>query len=590
MLGEQVGQYQVTGKLGEGGMGAVYLAQHVLIGRPAAIKVLKSEYSHRPEVVERFFNEARAASAIRHPGIVEIYDFGYHVDDSAYIVMEHLEGESLEARMRRLARLPIDRALELIRQVASGLAAAHDKQIVHRDLKPDNIFVVPDPDIPGGERTKILDFGIAKLVTQGGPGSYKTSTGTVMGTPAYMAPEQCKGAGRVDRRADLYALGCILFEMLCGQPPFVAEGGGEVMAQHIYASPPSPLAFDPTIPAGVDAVIQRLLTKEPDQRYQSARDVMAAIDALANRPSQVGGVPVAIAASTGPDALVAEIAAPTPEPKTTLGAAAGSMPPGARRRSRAGYLAPMLAALVLAAGGLIFAVTRGGGAGGRVDIADGAPAPDHASATGEISAGAAGEALTAPSSDAGSSTGAESTTGSEARSDDTSSAVSGVVEISIDSKPRGADVYKQPLGLRVGPTPYHVEQPAAQGELVYVLKKAGYRTKEVVLPGDRNSSVRIELQRHSSGTRSSGSADTSASHTGAKTATATESGAGKPAAASSTGTEKPASPGDRGVENPAASSGKADGSHKGRSLNPFEKKKPKEPKPGKGRNLNPFEK
>src|SRR5262245_55878509 len=150
MIDELIGNYRIVRKIGEGGMGAVYLAEHALLGRPAAIKVLLREMSHRQDLVTRFFNEARAATSVKHPGIVEIYDFGYHTDGSAYIVMEFLEGESLSTRLRRTGPLPEARAVALGRQVAGALAAAHAKGIVHRDLKPDNIFIVRDPDIADG--------------------------------------------------------------------------------------------------------------------------------------------------------------------------------------------------------------------------------------------------------------------------------------------------------------------------------------------------------------------------------------------------------------------------------------------------------
>src|SRR5262245_57398243 len=275
MAGEIVGSYRLVRKIGEGGMGAVYLGEHTLLGRPAAVKMLLRDLSHREELVARFFNEARAATAVKHPGIVEIYDFGYHTDGSAYIVMEYLEGESLASRLATMRRLPEARATALCRQIAGALGAAHAKGIVHRDLKPDNVFIVRDPDTQDGERTKILDFGIAKLASEQA-GISKTRTGTVLGTPAYMSPEQSKGAGNVDARADLYALGCILFEMLCGRPPFVAEGGGEVMAQHIYAPVPMPSSIAPIAPQ-LEQLILRALAKDPPQRFQSADDMISAL-------------------------------------------------------------------------------------------------------------------------------------------------------------------------------------------------------------------------------------------------------------------------------------------------------------------------
>src|SRR5689334_4401433 len=187
MKGSVIGQYRVTGVLGEGGMGVVYAAEHTLLGRPAALKLLLPELSSKQDIVQRFFNEARAATAIRHPGIVEIYDFGWTNEGAAYIVMELLQGETLRARRAR-GPMPWSAALAITRQIAGALGAAHAKGIVHRDLKPDNIFLVPDPEVPGGERIKLLDFGIAKLAGQA-VGQHMTRTGAVIGTPTYMAPE-----------------------------------------------------------------------------------------------------------------------------------------------------------------------------------------------------------------------------------------------------------------------------------------------------------------------------------------------------------------------------------------------------------------
>ncbi|MBZ0236861.1 MAG: serine/threonine protein kinase, partial [Deltaproteobacteria bacterium] len=273
--GTMVGQYRITGTIGRGGMGAVYAAEHTLIGRVAAVKLLLPELSQNQEIVTRFFNEARAATAIRHPGIVEIYDFGFHADGSAYIVMEYLQGEPLASRMAR-GRMAAQPALAIIRQMAGALAAAHQKGIVHRDLKPDNVFLVPDPEVPGGERIKLLDFGIAKLANDG-PNSSKTRTGSVMGTPTYMSPEQCRGVG-VDHRADLYSLGCMLFELCTGRPPFVGEGVGDVLAAHIHVPPPSVQSIAPDVPHELEVLVQRLLVKDPAQRMQSCEELIHAVD------------------------------------------------------------------------------------------------------------------------------------------------------------------------------------------------------------------------------------------------------------------------------------------------------------------------
>src|SRR5690242_5535956 len=172
-LGTQVGAYRLIQRIGEGGMGTVWLAEHTMLGRRAAVKVLHASFSSQAEIVARFFNEARAATAINDLGIVQIFDFGHHTDGSAYIVMELLDGEPLDHRIAR-GPLPVADALRIMRQVASALGAAHASGIVHRDLKPENIFLVRDPEVPGGERAKLLDFGIAKLAT--GTSNVKTST------------------------------------------------------------------------------------------------------------------------------------------------------------------------------------------------------------------------------------------------------------------------------------------------------------------------------------------------------------------------------------------------------------------------------
>src|SRR5712672_2335019 len=173
-----IGQYRVTGLIGRGGMGAVYAAEHSLLGRPAAIKVLLPDLSQKQDVVTRFFNEARAATASRDPGIIEVYDFGWTPDGAAFIVMERLEGETLARRAR--LRLRWSAVLAIARQITGALAAAHAKGIVHRDLKPDNVFLVPDPEVPGGERIKLLDFGIAKLAVDSSSTLTVTQTGAVI--------------------------------------------------------------------------------------------------------------------------------------------------------------------------------------------------------------------------------------------------------------------------------------------------------------------------------------------------------------------------------------------------------------------------
>jgi serine/threonine-protein kinase len=271
LVGQNIGSYRVVRKLGEGGMGAVFEAVHEQIGKRAAIKVLHAEFSKDPEFARRFINEARAVNIVQHNGLVSIFDFGQLPSGIAYIVMDYLDGETLSGRMKRMGgKLGLD-ALNIARQIASALAAAHGKGIIHRDLKPANIIIVSEPEAPGGERAKVLDFGVAKMAkdAQGGPADEHhpvTRTGVFMGTPKYMAPEQCKGAGHVDDKADVYSLGAMLYQMLAGRPPFVAPGEGEIMAMHIFATPKPLRDLEPTVSEELAALVHHMLAKDPAER------------------------------------------------------------------------------------------------------------------------------------------------------------------------------------------------------------------------------------------------------------------------------------------------------------------------------------
>ena len=396
VLGEVVGSYVIEAKLAEGGMGAVFRARHQLLERPAAIKVLLPELSTNREIVNRFFNEARAATAIRHAGIVEIYDFGYMPSGVAYIAMELLDGEPLSRRLAAVGRLDESSCLLYTRGIASALAAAHARGIVHRDLKPDNIYLVPDPDLPGGVRPKLLDFGIAKVAEaarQGGEAT-KTRTGSVMGTPTYMSPEQCRGAGEVDHRSDLYALGCILYEMATGRPPFVAEGVGEIIGLHLFGALTPPSQVVPGISAQLESLVTSLLAKNPDERIQSAAELV--------RMLGPGSVPMLNASASA-----ATVVATTQKPMTatTLGASAGESTQQPAPRSRVGLWAAL--GIVVAGGGIAaFLATRGGAetsaATEPVDTVETGPADAGVLATGTPDAAATALAVDAavPTADA----------------------------------------------------------------------------------------------------------------------------------------------------------------------------------------------
>ena len=256
-------------------MGVVYLAQHPVFGRKVAIKLLHAVLARDPDIVARFFNEARAIHMVAHENIVEILDFGQTADGQPYFIMEYLSGESLTEAIARGPMTP-EQVEAIAVQMCRALGAAHAKGIVHRDLKPHNVQLVIKAD--GALQVKILDFGVAKiLASPDGASSVKTRTGSLMGTPLYMSPEQCKGAGVLDHRTDIYSLGVILFEMVSGRPPFNAEGVGELFAKHMLEDPPLLTDFAPNAPPHMAAAIMKSLAKDPATRFQSMEDFRKAI-------------------------------------------------------------------------------------------------------------------------------------------------------------------------------------------------------------------------------------------------------------------------------------------------------------------------
>jgi serine/threonine-protein kinase len=291
LIGQTIGNYQVTQKLGEGGMGAVYLAEHPGIGKKVALKVLHNEFSSNQEVAARFFNEAKAVNDIGHPNIVDIHDFGIIQanagrDQLVYFIMEYLAGNSLSALIRQESPLPPERALAIALQVADALAASHKCGIVHRDLKPDNIMLIRRHR--EADFVKLLDFGIAKL-TGDVAGSRRTRTGIVMGTPAYMSPEQCEGRGNIDHRTDIYALGIVLYEMMTGRVPFIGEGYGEILVQHLTQPPMPPSQFRMMNPH-VEAVVMKALEKRPDNRFPTMDEMMRAMSDPVGYVESHGGI------------------------------------------------------------------------------------------------------------------------------------------------------------------------------------------------------------------------------------------------------------------------------------------------------------
>jgi eukaryotic-like serine/threonine-protein kinase len=352
IVGSILGSYRILSEIATGGMGTVFRAEHVLLHRPAALKLLRADLTTDADLVQRFINEAKAVTACKHPGIVEVYDFGYTDEGDAFIVMEFLEGETLGHRLLR-TRLTEPEAAAIAHGIASALKAAHKVGVIHRDLKPDNVFLVPDPD-GGPDRTKVLDFGIAKLADSIQNSNRRTATGILMGTPLYMAPEQAREASTIDTRADLYSLGCILYHMLVGHPPFVAEGAGEIISLQMFGEvvPPSQLApFTPEM----EWVVLRLLEKEPTARFDSAAALAAALASFDS---------LLINRATWPPAPVAfSDLAPTLPPETAAQKLDGETRPGlpSGKRSAIPIVAGAITVLALAGAGLAYAMLRGSG-------------------------------------------------------------------------------------------------------------------------------------------------------------------------------------------------------------------------------------
>ncbi len=273
LVGHELCGYTIKRKLAEGGMGEVFEGEHARIGRRGAIKVLKLELCRSEEVVERFRQEARAVNAIRHENIVDIYDFGRDPYGRAFFVMEYLEGEPLSSRIRRGA-LPWAEAFPILDQTLRALKAAHDKGFVHRDLKPDNIWL---QTVEGRVQVKLLDFGIAKLVGSESPQERLTQTGSVIGTPHYMSPEQINGARDIDHRTDIYAMGVITYEMFAGVTPFVGDTLQAIMTGHLFREPPRLASIPPNlgVPAPIAEIVDRMLVKDPAGRYDSVTDVLS---------------------------------------------------------------------------------------------------------------------------------------------------------------------------------------------------------------------------------------------------------------------------------------------------------------------------
>ncbi|MBU1428938.1 serine/threonine protein kinase, partial [Myxococcota bacterium] len=267
------GRYRIEHRIGVGGMGTVYLGVHTRVGHKVAIKVLHERYAGDQQLTQRFENEALTYARLSHPNLVSLHDYGRNPDGTFFMVLEHCAGESLASVLRDARQLDPILAVDVVIQIAQGLMVAHAAGVIHRDLKPENVILMK---LRGGRfHVKLLDFGIAKSTDEDAP--KLTQAGMVFGTPEYMAPEQAKGDA-VDARSDVYALGAMLYELICGRPPFTAANKVAIMNKQAYDLPPPPSNYAPEIPLSIEDIILRCLEKSPEARYQSAEALIEALE------------------------------------------------------------------------------------------------------------------------------------------------------------------------------------------------------------------------------------------------------------------------------------------------------------------------
>jgi serine/threonine protein kinase len=298
------GKYRLTTLIGRGGMGSVWEGTHTTLGTQVAVKFIDAEYAESPEARNRFESEARAAARLRSKHVVEVYDHGMTDDGRPFIVMEFLRGEPLDARLDRVGRLPAKETARIVMQVCRALSKAHAAGIVHRDLKPENVFLVWD-DEDGADVAKVVDFGIAKFTDSQLGNSSATRTGSVLGTPYYMSPEQARGLRSVDYRSDLWSVGVIAYRCIVGSLPFDGEAVGDLLVKLCTAPLPVPSHVAPDVPPGFDAWFEKALARDPAGRFASASELaesMAGVCGLSVRGSYAtADIPIPSFAS-GPSA------------------------------------------------------------------------------------------------------------------------------------------------------------------------------------------------------------------------------------------------------------------------------------------------
>jgi serine/threonine-protein kinase len=473
LLGQVVdGRYRIEAQIGEGGMGVVYRARHVVLDKPLALKILRTAMAKESESVQRFINEAKAASSIGHPNIVDISDFGRLKSGEVYFVMEYLEGRTLsELIVSDGGRLEASKVVHVLTQIASALAAAHAQGIIHRDLKPDNILVVSK----GGDPlcVKVLDFGIAKVV---GANSKLTRTGIVFGTPHYMAPEQAMGKA-VDGRTDLYALGVIAYELCTGEPPFDADTFMGVVTKHMQEAvePPSKrLESFSSQYQGFEPIILKALAKKPAQRYPTMH---AFIDSLQQASLDAGllprsSMPVGLAQTSKAEAVeLVDSTAPVPSVK---------IPTRTPRRTAAlvGLSAACLAVV------LTMIATNHPDSGGNDPVA-------AASGNDAIEAAPLPTALDEPEAalDEPEAVEAESDVAEPPTGEDFEETA---FEVRLLASPEDATVWLN--GEEVGSVPFTALRPQGDEVLRYTLRAPRFRSETVVVSRTTEAEIEVSLE------------------------------------------------------------------------------------------------
>jgi serine/threonine-protein kinase len=524
--GQSIGSYRILQMIGTGGMGAVYLAEHPLIGKKVALKVIHKDLATNKEIVQRFFQEAKAVTKIGNEHIVSIHDFGQTPEGDHFYIMEYLEGHTLASVLSQDRVLPVMRAMHIGAQIAAALAAAHASGVIHRDLKPDNIMLTPrlgDPDF-----VVLLDFGLAKIFAADSASMIKTAAGVLLGTPQYMSPEACESRPNLDHRTDIYAVGILLFQMVTGMLPFDGGTMGEVLVKQVTQLPPPPRGFNPNIPPSVEQIILRCLAKNPEVRFptmQALREALldpeaylmasppvtparslapgeAKVDAktvmayaAAQQADNAGSrsnaalqlPPVAHVASAQAKTMIAD--GPGAPPQQAAQAQAPDMiaptmpkmntmriatPPGySSRPPRTMWPVVLVVAVLLGVGGGAFAVVWFK----RHNASDAA-----AAAVGPADAAAHVTVMTVMPDAA------------PAVAIDAASARPALAAVVIDSSPSGAEVLG-PDKQSVGVTPVKLQLPISDMPLEYELHLAGYRTRttQVIVTG--NTMVQVSLER-----------------------------------------------------------------------------------------------